>query len=383
VRLHEFQSKSLFTEHGIPIPRGRVATTPEEADRIATDLGGAVAVKAQVLIGGRGKAGGVRLAPTPQAAAEAAAAILRIQVQGINVHQVLVEEAVDIQQEMYLGIAIDRRIRRAVLMASAEGGVEVEQVARDDPEAIRRVAIDPFLGLDDSQTLPLARHIGLADGLHREFSLVAHSLYEVLVTYDALLAEINPLVITGGGSLLALDGKVVIDDNALFRHPDLEQMRDASEETGAEGEAREAGLSYVYLGGEIGCVVNGAGLAMAAMDVIKLFGGNPANFLDVGGGASSEQVAEAMRLVIGTPGVKAVLLNIFGGITHCDEVARGIVAALEEIETRVPLVVRLVGTNEDQGRRILNEAGYRLSVATTLAEAAQKVVALAGGSPQP
>jgi succinyl-CoA synthetase beta subunit len=381
VRLQEHQSKALFARHGIPIPRGRVAATPEDARRIAADLGG-VAVKAQVLVGGRGKAGGVRMASTPAAAQEAAEAILRMQIRESDVHQVLVEEAVDIRQEIYLGAAIDRRVRRAVLMASAQGGVEIEQVASDDPAAIKRVVIDPLHGIDGAETLHLGVEIGLAEGIREEFSTIARALYEVFLTYDALLAEINPLVITAEGALLALDGKVVIDDNALFRHPDLELMRDASEETDAEGEAREAGLSYVYLGGEIGCVVNGAGLAMAAMDVIELFGGNPANFLDVGGGANAEQVAEAMRLVIGTPGVKAVLLNIFGGITHCDEVARGIVTALGEIETRMPLVVRLVGTNEEEGRRILNDSGYRLGVATTLAEAAQKVVAVASNEPE-
>lgn len=383
MRLQEYQSKALFAKHGIPIPRGSVAATPEDARRIAADLGGRVAVKAQVLVGGRGKAGGVRIASTPAAAQEAAEAILRMQIREIDVRQVLVEKAVDVRQEIYLGAAIDRRVRRAVVMASAKGGVEIEQVARDDPAAIKRVVIDPLHGIDAAEILRLGVEIGLAKGIQEEFAAVAHALYEVFLTCDALLAEINPLVVTAEGTLLALDGKVVIDDNALFRHPDLALMRDGSEETDAEGEAREAGLSYVYLGGEIGCVVNGAGLAMAAMDVIELFGGNPANFLDVGGGANSEQVAEAMRLVIRTPGVKAVLLNIFGGITHCDKVARGIVTALGEIETRVPLVVRLVGTNEEEGRRILNDSGYRLGVATTLAEAAQKVVAMAGNEPKP
>ena len=383
MRLQEHQAKALFARQSIPVPRGRVAATAEEARRVAAELATAVVVKAQVLAGGRGKAGGVQVALTPAAAAEAAAAILSTRVRGIDVHQVLVEEAIQVQQEIYVGIAIDRGLRCAVLMASAEGGVDIEQVAHDDPEAIKRVAIEPFSGLNSAQTHALAEHIGLIGDLRDELATIARALYEVFLAHDALLAEINPLGITPEQSMLALDGKIVIDDNALFRHPDLEQMRDASEETVAEGEAREAGLSYVYLGGEIGCVVNGAGLAMAAMDVIKLFGGNPANFLDVGGGANAEQVTEAMRLVIGTEGVKAVLLNIFGGITHCDEVARGIVTALEEIETQVPLVVRLVGTNEDEGRRILSESGYHLRVATTLAEAAKKVVALAGGRSAP
>ena len=241
------------------------------------------------------------------------------------------------------------------------------------------VHIDPMIGLRSYQSTYVAAGMDLPPDKWRDFHQVASGLYDAFQGTDASLAEINPLVVTGDGKFLAVDGKLSIDDNALFRHPDLEQLRDASEETAAEGEARKAGLSYVYLGGEIGCVVNGAGLAMAAMDVIELFGGKPANFLDVGGGANAKQVAEAMRLVIGTPGVRAVLLNIFGGITHCDEVARGIVTALTEIRDDVPVVVRLIGTNEDEGRTILNESGYRLRVATTLAEAAQKVVALAHG----
>jgi succinyl-CoA synthetase beta subunit len=377
--LQEHQAKALFAKHAIPIPRGRVASTAEEAHCIATDLQSGVVVKAQVLVGGRGKAGGVRFAPTPAAAREAADDILSIQVRGIDVRRVLVEQAIDIKQEIYLGLAIDRGMRCAVMMASAEGGVDIEQVAHNDPQAIKRALLDPLSTLTPIQIKTLAESIGLPNNLHGAFSAIACALYKVFHTHDALLAEINPLVITSKDALLALDGKIVIDDNALFRHPDLEQMRDASEETEAEGEARLAGLSYVYLGGEIGCVVNGAGLAMAAMDVIELFGGRPANFLDVGGGANAEQVAEAMRLVIDTQGVKAVLLNIFGGITHCDEVARGIVTALAQIRNDIPLVVRLIGTNEDEGRTILNQSGYRLRVATTLAEAAQKVVALARG----
>jgi succinyl-CoA synthetase beta subunit len=378
VRLQEYQSKLLFAERGIAIPRGSVAASPEEARRIARDLGGAVAVKAQVLVGGRGKAGGVRLAGTPEEAGEAAAAVLKMQIGGYPVHKLLVEEAVDIRQELYLGVAIDRNLRQAVMMASAEGGVEIEQVAHDDPGAIKRVAIDPLLGLGTAQTHGLAKGIGLPEELDA-FDGVARSLHETFLSCDALLAEINPLTVTNTGQLLALDGKVILDDNALFRHPDLEQLRDASDETLAEREAREAGLSYVYLGGEIGCMVNGAGLAMATMDVIKFFGGAPANFLDVGGGARSERVAAALRLVMSAPKIKVVLINIFGGITRCDEVARGIVAALEGIESRVPLVVQLSGTNEGQGRAILNASTYRLTVAGTLTEAAQKAVALAGG----
>ena len=378
MRLQEYQSKLLFAERGIAIPQGALAAAPEEARRIAEDLGSAVAVKAQVLVGGRGKAGGVRLAGTPEEATEAATAILKMQIGGYPVHKLLVEEAVDIRQELYLGITIDRNLRQAVMMASAEGGVEIEQVARDAPRAIRRVAIDPLLGLGTSQTQELAQGIGIPEELGA-FDGVARDLYETFLSCDALLAEINPLALTSTGQLLALDGKVVLDDNALFRHPDLERLRDASDETPAEREAREAGLSYVYLGGEIGCMVNGAGLAMATMDVIKFFGGSPANFLDVGGGARAERVAAALRLVMSAPKVEVVLINIFGGITRCDEVARGIVAALEGIESRMPLVVQLSGTNEDQGREILSASAYRLIVADTLTEAAQKAVALAGG----
>ena len=377
MKLQEHQSKLLFAERGITIPRGAVAAAPEEARRIARDLSGAVAVKAQVLVGGRGKAGGVRLAGTPEEAEESAAAILKMQIGGHPVHKLLVEEAVDLRQELYLGITIDRNLRQAVMMASAEGGVEIEQVARDDPEAIKRVAVDPLLGLGTAQTQGLAKGIGLPEEL--AFDGIARSLYETFLSCDALLAEINPLAVTDTGQLLALDGKIVLDDNALFRHPDLEQLRDASDDTPTEREARQAGLSYVYLGGEIGCMVNGAGLAMATMDVIKFFGGAPANFLDVGGGARAEQVTAALRLVMSAPKIEVVLVNIFGGITRCDEVARGIVAALEGIESRVPLVVQLSGTNEHQGREILNASAYRLIVAGTLTEAAQKAVALAGG----
>ena len=384
VRLQEYQSKSLFAEHHIPIPRGHVAATPEEVGRFARDLGGAVAIKAQVPVGGRGKAGGVRLANTPAAAEEAAAAILNMEVRGLPVRSVLVEEAVEVGQEIYLGIVVDRSSRQAVMMASAEGGVEVEQVAHDHPEAILRVRIDPFLGLSSAQTLALADDIELPDSLHPALDSVARGLYEVFTAYDALLVEINPLVITGEGELLALDGKVVIDDNALFRHPELVQMRteaapDAGEETPAEREAREAGLSYVHLGGEIGCVVNGAGLAMATMDVIKHFGGVPANFLDVGGGAGTDRVAAALHLVLRTLGVRAVLVNIFGGITLCDEVAQGIVTVLDQVEAHPPLVVRLVGTNEERGQEILNASRHRLLSAGTLAEAARMVVGVAVG----
>jgi succinyl-CoA synthetase beta subunit len=338
-----------------------------------------VAVKAQVLVGGRGKAGGIRLAGTPEEAEKAAAALLKVEVKGLPVHHVLVEEVADIRQEVYLGIAVDRNLRRVTVMASTEGGVEIEQVARDNPQAIKRAVLDPFSGLSSGQAVTLARDIGLADDLYVAFGDIVRGLYEAFLACDGLLAEINPLVVTSAGDLLALDGKVVLDDNALFRHPTLAQMRNVGEETPAERRAREAGLSYVYLGGDIGCMVNGAGLAMATVDTISFFGGAPANFLDVGGGARAERVEQALRLILGERGIRVVLISIFGGITRCDEVARGIVAALRALEPGVPMVVRLVGTNEKQGRAILDASGQRLIVADTLVEAAQRAVSVMQG----
>jgi len=379
VKLHEYQSKRLFAAHGVPIPTGEVATTPEEARRIAEELGGRVVVKSQVLVGGRGKAGGIKLAQTPAEAEKLAGEILGMEIKGLPVRRVLLDEAADIRHEIYLDIVVDRAARRPVMMASSEGGVEIEEVARTNPDAIKKITIDPFLGLRGYQTMELAKGIGLAAEQRRAFDRIARGLYEAFVAYDASLAEINPLVVTGAGELLAVDGKMVLDDNGLFRHPDLAEMRDLDEETPTEREAREAGLSYVQLEGEIGCMVNGAGLAMATMDIAKHFGGAPANFLDIGGGAKAERVATALRLILADPNVKAVLFNIFGGITRCDEVAKGILVAFEEVKPDVPLVARLVGTNEEEGRAVLAASGYELITATTLADAAQKAVAAARG----
>jgi len=377
VKLHEYQSKHLFAKYGIPIPRGEIATTPEDARRIARDLGRRVVIKSQVLVGGRGKAGGVKLANTPDEAEVVAGQILGMNIKGLTVHKVLVDEAADIAQEIYLGIVLDRLQRRAAMMASAAGGIDIEEVARETPEKIIRVAIDPFLGLREYQTRQIAYGIGLKREMLKDFNTIAQGLYRCFVDLDASLAEINPLVVTGAGVLQALDGKILIDDNGLFRHPDLAALRDVDEEAPAETEARQRGLSYIKLDGEIGCMVNGAGLAMATMDMTKLFGGSPANFLDIGGGAQADKVAVALRIILADPHVKAVLFNIFGGITRCDEVARGIVAALEEVKPNVPMVARLVGTNEAEGRRIL--AAAHMQTASTLAEAAQKAVALVKG----
>jgi succinyl-CoA synthetase beta subunit len=375
MKLHEYQSKRIFAQYGAPIPRGDVATTPEQARQIAARLGTRVVVKSQVLVGGRGKAGGIRLAGNPDQAEQVADQILGMKIKGLAVKKVLVDEAADISNEIYLGIVIDRAQRRPVMMASAEGGVEIEEVARTAPDRIVKIAVDPFLGLQPYQGRELAFGIGISKELVADFVRIAQSLYNAFVGCDASLAEINPLVVTGEGKLLALDGKIVVDDNALFRHFDLAEMRDADEETPEEQEARRYGLSYVKLDGEIGCMVNGAGLAMATMDITKLYGGAPANFLDIGGGAQAEKVTAALRIILSDTNVKAVLFNIFGGITRCDEVARGILAALKEVPTRVPMVARLVGTNEEEGRRILAEA--QMITAATLTEAAQKAVAAA------
>jgi succinyl-CoA synthetase beta subunit len=377
LKLHEYQSKRIFADFGVPIPRGDVATTPEQARRIAARLGKRVVVKSQVLVGGRGKAGGIRLANHPDEVERVADQILGMNIKGLTVKKVLVDEAADIATEIYLGIVIDRARRRPVMMASAEGGVEIEEVARITPERIVKIAIEPFLGLQSYQGRELAYGIGLPKGLVRSFVKIAQGLYNAFVECDASLAEINPLVVTGDGKLLAVDGKMLLDDNALFRRFELAEMRDADEESPEEQEARRHGLSYVKLDGEIGCMVNGAGLAMATMDITKLYGGEPANFLDIGGGAQAEKVAAALRIILSDPNVKAVLFNIFGGITRCDEVAKGILDALHEVPTDVPMVARLVGTNEKEGRQILAEA--ELMTAATLTEAAEKAVAAARG----
>jgi succinyl-CoA synthetase beta subunit len=380
LKLHEYQSKRIFAQHGVPIPQGDVATVPEEARRIAVRLGKRVVVKSQVLVGGRGKAGGIRLADNPNEAEKVADQILGMSIKGLTVKKVLVDEAADIAKEIYLGIVIDRAKCRPAIMASAEGGVEIEEVARTTPERIVTLAIDPFLGLQPFQGRELAFGIGLSKELVRDFVRIAQGLYNTFVESDASLAEINPLVVTGEGRLLAVDGKMLLDDNALFRHFELAEMRDADEETPEEQEARRYGLSYVKLDGEIGCMVNGAGLAMATMDIIKLFGGEPANFLDIGGGAQAEKVAAALRIILSDSNVKAVLFNIFGGITRCDEVAKGILEALRDVPTEVPMVARLVGTNEEEGRQILAKA--KMATAATLPEAAQKAVASARGEVQ-
>jgi len=379
MKLHEYQSKQIFARYGIPIPKGRVAATASEAKAIAEELGGRVVIKAQVLVGGRGKAGGVKLAKSADEAEQLAGQILAMEIKGLPVRKVLVDEAATIESELYFSITNDRAARRPVMIASAAGGMEIEEVAARTPEKIIKLHIDPLLGLRDYQARDLAASIDLPRELWTDFSRIAHGLWHTYLETDATLAEINPLVITKEKRLIALDGKMILDDNALFRHPDLAEMRDIDEEAAAETEARKYGLSYIKLDGNIGCMVNGAGLAMASMDIVKLFGGEPANFLDIGGGAGAEKVAAALRIILSDANVKAVLLNIFGGITRCDEVARGILTAMQEVKPKVPMVVRLVGTNAEEGRKLL--ANAKMITAETLVDAAKKAVAAVRSTP--
>jgi succinyl-CoA synthetase beta subunit len=377
MKLHEYQSKQIFSKYGIPIPRGRVAATAGEAKHIAEELGGRVVIKSQVLVGGRGKAGGIKLAKDPAEAEQLATQILGMEIKGLPVRKVLVDEAASIDQEIYLGITNDRAAKKPVIMASAAGGVDIEEVAATTPEKIIKVHIDPLLGIKDYQTRDIASNIDLPREYWKSFGEIIKGLWQAYSDNDATLAEINPLVISKG-KLVALDGKMLIDDNAIFRHPNLNEMRDLDVEAPSEIEARKYGLTFIKLDGNIGCMVNGAGLAMATMDIIKLFGGEPANFLDIGGGAGADKVAAAMRIILSDPNVKAILFNVFGGITRGDEVAKGILAAMKEVQPRVPMVIRLVGTNAEEGRRLL--ANANMITAETLADAAQKAVNAAKGA---
>lgn len=375
MNVHEYQAAEILARYGVPVNPGIVATTPEEAAAAAADLGGTVAVKAQVHSGGRGKAGGIKLAHSPEEAAEAASKILGMDIRGHTVNKVLVAKGAQIASEFYLGVVLDRPNRRILVMASAEGGVEIEEVARVSPEKIIRALGDPFLGFHAYQARQLAFDLGLPADKVGAFAKIAQTLFDVYVKEDATLVEINPLILTADGDFKALDSKMSFDDNALWRHPDVEAMRDMAEENATELDARRSGISFVKLDGTIGCIVNGAGLAMATMDAVKLHGGDPANFLDVGGGASADQVAKAFSLVTADPNVKAILINIFGGITRGDVVAEGIHEAMERVGVSVPIVVRLSGTNAEEGKAILAESG--LTAVDTMDEAAAAVVAAA------
>ncbi len=375
MKIHEYQAKEILARHGIPVNSGELATTPDEAEAIARQIGKMVVVKAQVLVGGRGKAGGVKLAKTPEEAREKAQQILGMDIKGITVQKVLIADAADIAQEYYLGAILDRGSKQVVVMASAAGGVEIEEVAKETPELIHRVGVDPLIGFQDFQARDLAYAMEIPAPLIRDFVKICRGLVDALIAADASLAEINPLIRTPDGKLLAIDAKMDLDDFGLARHPDLEALRDPNEDIPVEKAAREAGLSYVKLDGDIGCMVNGSGLAMGTMDAIKLHGGEPANFLDVSGGANEQQVTTAMRLILSDPKVNAVLINIFGGITRGDVVARGILAGLKAVQTDLPMVIRLVGTNSEEGRQILADNG--LVALESMDEAAAKVVALA------
>ncbi len=382
MKIHEFQGKDLLRTFGVPVPEGRVATTPVDARMIGVSLGGAAVVKAQIHAGGRGKGGGVKLAHTPDEVEQHARAILGMQLVtpqtgpgGQRVKQVLVEAATDIAQELYAGIVLDRSLSRAVVMVSTAGGMEIEEVAAANPDAILKETIDPALGLQPYQARRLALGLKVEGPLVKGIADVLLKLAEASEALDCSLIEINPLAITGDGAVLALDAKLNFDDTALYRHPDIAALRDEDEEEPAELEASTHQLSYIKLDGTVGCMVNGAGLAMATMDIIKLHGAEPANFLDVGGGTTPERVATAFEIILQDPNVRAVLVNIFGGIVQCDRVARGIVEAMQRITVTVPVVVRLAGTNADLGSEILAEADFEFIVAHDLDDAAAKVVA--------
>jgi succinyl-CoA synthetase beta subunit len=394
MKIHEYQAKDLLAAAGAPIPRGIVAARPEEAQAAFDKLGGGpVVLKAQVHAGGRGKGrfkdsgkdfGGVKFIKSRDDVASVAQVMFKFPLvtkqtgaDGQKVGKVLVQEAADIAREIYVGIVLDRAIGKPVLMASAEGGVEIEEVAAKSPEKILKEPIDPAAGLQPFQARRLAFDLGFSGDEIAQAEKIMTALARVFLDKDCSLAEINPLIVTPQGQVVVLDAKITFDDNALFRHPDIEQLRDEAEENAAELRAGRAGLSYISLTGNIGCLVNGAGLAMSTMDIIKYHGGEPANFLDVGGGANKEQVTEALRILLGDERVKAVLINIFGGIMKCDIIAGAVIAAFQEVKPKVPFVVRLEGTNVAQGRKMLEQSGLNLTTATDLTDAAKKVVAAA------
>lgn len=376
MKLQEYQSKILFTMYNIPVPNGRVAESISEIKQISEELGGRVVIKAQVLSGGRGKAGGVRIAKTIDEAEEFAGQILGKEINGLFVRKVLVDEMVSIDKEIYLSIANDRNSQKPILMASSFGGMDIEDVSRNNPEKIVKRVIDPLLGLRDYQLRDVAINIDLDRTYWQDFSRIINQLWKVYVDCDATLVEINPLVITSEKKFSALDAKVVLDDNALFRHPNLSDFRDKDAEPPTEIQGRKIGVSFIKMDGNIGCLVNGAGLAMATMDIIKELGGEAANFLDIGGGANAKKVEDSLRLILSDEKVKAILINVFGGITRCDEVARGILSAFKEIQTNIPIVVRLVGTNDEVGLHLLE--GTELIPAKSLFEAATIAVRTAG-----
>ena len=385
MKIHEYQAKSLLSKFGVPVPRGHVAFSPDDARSAAHSLGTKiVVVKAQIHAGGRGKAGGVKLAKSPEEAASLARHMLGMKLvtpqtgeEGRIVHRLLIEEGLDIKRELYLSLLVDRAVAAPVFMASSSGGMEIEEVAKTNPEAIIRQPIDPAAGFQPYHARKLAFGLGLPAEMAGAAVQFFQSVYRAFLDLDASLLEINPLIVTADAKLIALDAKVQLDDNALFRHPDYKDLRDLDEETPLEVEASKFKLNYIKLDGNIACMVNGAGLAMATMDIIKISGGNPANFLDVGGGASEEQVKNAFRILLSDPHVKAVFVNIFGGILRCDVLASGVVTAAKELKFKVPVVVRMEGTNVEQGQAILKNSGLNFTVALGMKDGAEKAVALA------
>jgi succinyl-CoA synthetase beta subunit len=388
VKIHEYQGKEILRRFGVPTPRGIPCFSVDEAVKAAEQLGGPVwVVKAQIHAGGRGKGGGVKVAKSIDDVRDKANQILGMQLithqtgpQGQKVRRLLIEEGADIKKELYVGMVVDRGTQKVVLMASSEGGMDIETVAAKTPEKIHKVFIDPATGLKDAEADDVARKIGIPEASVPQGRVALQGLYKAFWETDASLAEINPLIVTGDGKVIALDAKLNFDSNALYRHPDIVEMRDLDEEDPAEIEASKFDLTYISLDGNIGCLVNGAGLAMATMDTIKLYGGEPANFLDVGGGATTEKVTEAFKIMLRNPHIKAILVNIFGGIMKCDVIATGVVAAAREVHLKVPLVVRMKGTNEDMGKKILVDSKLPIISANNMAEAAERAVAAAKGS---
>ena len=388
MKIHEYQAKEIFRRFGVPTPRGEMVTTPEQARAVAEKLGTKiVVVKAQIHAGGRGKAGGVKLAKSPAEAADLAKSMMGMKLvtpqtgpTGRNVQRLLIEEGLDIKRELYLSILVDRAVAAPVIMASTAGGMEIEEVAHKNPELILRETIPPATGLQPYHTRKLAFGLGLSGDAAAAAGPFLQALYRAFLETDASLAEINPLIVTGDGKLVALDAKMAFDDNALYRHKDIIDLRDLNEEDPLEVEASTYKLNYIKLEGNVGCMVNGAGLAMSTMDIIKLSGGSPANFLDVGGGASAEQVKNAFKILVKDPSVKGVFINIFGGILRCDVLASGVVAAAKELNLKIPVVVRMEGTNVEKGQEILRDSGLGLTIAKDMKDGAEKVVALAGGA---
>lgn len=378
MKIHEYQAKQIFAKYGIPLPEGEVASTPDEAKKIAEKISKPVMVKAQVHVGGRGKAGGIKKADNPDETLDVASQILGMEIKELVVKKVLVTECKDIASESYIGVIVDRKTKKPVIMVSAAGGIDIEEVARETPEKIHKLEVDPLLGLQSFQARDLAYELYSDTKIANQTGSVILKLYRTFCENDCSLAEINPFITTPEGEVWALDAKINIDDSGLARHPEIEGMRDLDAEESAEVEAREKGLSFVKLDGNIGCIVNGAGLAMATMDLVKRFGAEPANFLDIGGSSNPEKVVNAMNIILRDANVKAILFNIFGGITRCDDVANGIVYAVKQLNPKVPIVVRLTGTNEDKARKILEEVS--LTATSSMEEVVKKAIELSGTS---